>query len=202
MAPRLSIIIPHKSTILNDEAMHLNIQMLFDNTVMPYELIIDTETPKDPYMIWNEASKHARGEYLVFSNSDVLMGPDWDVYMVTGCEYNSIVTGYLVEPGNIGVASVNIHKDFGRSPQSFKRGEFERFAANERVLSLKEERGWYMPCCVRKDWFLSTGGFPTDIPFPNPNDIIFWERCIEEYGTKLLRANSFAYHFQNLSARV
>lgn len=202
MAPVLSIIIPHKITKLNNEAMALNVQMLNDNTSLPFELIVDTECPKDPYQIWNETARTARGDFLVFSNSDVLMAPGWDILMWKYCEVNSIVTGYLVEAGNIGVASVNIPKNFGRAPKSFDRFSFEEFAHNHRVPDVKEERGWYMPCCVRKDWFLSTGGFPTDLPFPNPNDIIFWERCISELSTKLIRVNSFAYHFQNLSSVV
>ncbi len=203
MAPIISIIIPHKRTKLNDKALVQNVQMLADNTTNNFELILDTECPKDPYRIWNEISDIARGEYLVFSNTDVLMAPDWDEWMVAHCKYNTIVTGYLIEPGNIGVASVNIHKDFGRSPDSFRRKEFELYVdeANlgRTVPEVIEQRGWYMPCCVRKDWFLSTNKFPTELGFPNPNDIIFWEYCIKELGTKLMRVRSFAYHYQNLS---
>ena len=202
MAPKFTLIIPHKITALNNDAMGLNIRMLMENTVYPFELIIDTEAPKDPYKIWNEAARVARGEFLVFSNTDVLMAPDWDQYFIEYCEPNSIVVEYLVEPGNIGVASENIYKDFGRAPKSFRRDEFEDFALRRNAFpELKEERGWYMPCCVRKDWFLSTGGFPTELGFPNPNDILFWNRCRDQLGTKFLRVNSFAYHFQNLSGR-
>jgi hypothetical protein len=201
MTPLLSIIIPHKISRLNNEAMLLNIAMLNENTVSPFELIIDTESPKCPYAIWNETARTARGEFLVFSNTDVLMAPDWDVYMLA-CKPNTIVTGYLVEPGNIGVAPVNVHKDFGRSPASFRRQEFEDYALGSSVPEIKEERAWYMPCCVDKEWFLSTGGFDTSKgSFPTPLDIIFWDMCRDELGTKFLRADSWAYHFQNLSGR-
>lgn len=201
MAPKISIIIPHKIAKLNDDALLLNIAMLNANTREAFELIIDTQCPRDPYEIWNDVAKTARGDYLVFSNSDVLMATDWDVYMVANCDYNTIVTGYLVEPGNIGVAAVNIQKDFGKSPAMFRRMEFEEFVRNSNTPEIVEMRAWYMPCCVRKDWFLMTGGFPVDLPFPNPNDIIFWDKCRDTFGTKFLRANSWAYHFQNLSAR-
>src|SRR4030065_245347 len=201
MAPTLSIIIPHKRKDLNHQALALNIAMLNDNTHNSYELIIDTECPRDPYKIWNEVAKTARADILVFSNSDVLMAPFWDVFFVGHMKENAIFTGYLVEPGNVGVAQQNIHKDFGRFPNTFRRQEFEHFAKHVKVPDIKEERGWYMPCAISKEWFLSTGGFDTTLGFPNPNDILFWNKCIEELGTKLYRCNSFAYHFQALSDR-
>ncbi len=200
-----TIIIPHKPTILNDAALELNLKMLLRHTNISYELIIDTECPKDPYQIWNEAAKQARSDTLVFTNSDVIFGPVWDV-LVCNVSPNTIITGYLVEPGNIGVADVNIHKDFGRTPLMFDGHEFEVYVRHEtqhvdRGNMFKEERGWFMPCAINKDWFNSVGGFPTDVGFPNPNDAIFWDNCIANYGTRLLRVPSYAYHFQALSNR-
>ena len=199
--PKLSIIIPHKSTPSNDLALRINIAALLANTCNSYELIIDTECPKDPYKIWNEASRQARGDILIFTNSDVIMAPDWDCEMVNCAIDNRIVTGYLVEPGNIGVASQNIALSFGKTPETFDQAAFEKWAANQQHEAYKIERGWYMPCAMNRDWFLSTGRFDTTLAFPNPNDIIFWEHCIAQYGTVLIRAKSYAYHFQNLSGR-
>jgi hypothetical protein len=201
--PKLSIIIPHKPGLQNDKALKLNIEMLSDNTTYDYELIIDNETPKDPYKIWNEKSKTAQADILVFSNSDVLMAKDWDRFFVEYMMDNAILTGYLVEAGNVGVATVNLPFDFGKTPDEFRRKEFENFAfmRSMSVPVMLEQRGWYMPCAVRKDWFLSTGGFDITLGFPNPNDILFWEKCIKEYNTKLYRVRSFGYHFQALSAR-
>jgi hypothetical protein len=167
---------------------------------------VDTECPKDPYKIWNEASAKARGEFLVFSNSDVLMAPGWDMPMVDNCEYNNIVTGYLVEPGNIGVAAVNIQRDFGRRPDDFWRVNFEewavKFAATiEGAWIHRNGESWYMPCMIRRDWFMDTNGFDTTLGFPNPNDILFWNECEQQRGTTFKRVGSIAYHFQNLSGR-
>lgn len=197
-----TIIIPHKPTPINNKALALNIQMLADNSRLPFELIIDTTVPADPYKLWNYYSVRVDSETVVFSNSDVLMGPGWDWWMVGACQDNSIVTGYLVEPGNIGVADQNIYADFGKTPDTFRRQEFEDWVKRQTKPEIIEQRGWYMPCAMRTDWFTTVSGkFNTDKPFPNPNDIDFWEHCIKDYGTKLLRANSFAYHFQNLSNR-
>lgn len=203
--PDCTIIIPHKPTHLNDEALELNIKMLLRHTNVSYELIIDNECPKDPYQIWNETAKVARSDILIFTNTDVLFGPGWDV-LACSVNPNTIVTGYLVEAGNIGVAPENIPFDFGKTPTTFDMHEFEdyvrrKIAHVEAGNLVKEERGWFMPCAMNKDWFNSVGGFPTELGFPNPNDAIFWDRCIAEYGTKLLRVPSYAYHFQALSSR-
>lgn len=202
--PDITIIIPHKPTLANDEALKLNIQMLLDNTRCSFELIVDTQVPKDPYKIWNEAVAVARSKVVVLSNSDVLMAPDWDVPILEHICDNVIVTGYLVEPGVIGVAPANIRKDFGKLPSEFDRTAFEEFAredAKERE-EIEEKRAWYMPCAMMRDWFMWTGGFNTDKPFPEPNDIKFWDRVVQNYSTKLLRVPSYAYHFQNLSGRL
>ena len=202
-----SIIIPHKPTGMNDEALELNLKMLLRHTRLTYELIIDNECPKDPYKIWNEAARMARSDTLVFTNTDVLFGPEWDMLVDHQIYPNTIVTGYLVEPGNIGVATQNIHENFGKTPTLFDMHAFEDWVRHqlsnvEQGNAVKEERGWYMPCAMNKNWFNSIGGFSTELGFPNPNDAIFWDRCIADFGTKLLRVPSYAYHFQNLSGRV
>jgi hypothetical protein len=200
-----TIIIPHKRTGMNDEALELNLKMLLRHTESSFELIIDSETPKDPYQLYNSAARRARSETLVFSNTDVLMGPGWDM-LIDQVHPNSIVTGYLIEAGNIGVAETNIHMDFGKTPTLFDKYAFEAYVRDklrhvELGNAVKEERGWFMPCAMNRNWFNSVGGFPTELPFPNPNDAIFWDNCIANLGTKLLRVPSFAYHFQNLSGR-
>jgi hypothetical protein len=194
-----SILIPHKSTPHNDLALTLNLTMLDENsTQVPEDVRVMTEN-EDPYMLWNRYGEQARSEALVFSNSDVLMAPGWDI-MVKHVDDNSIVTGYLIEPGVIGVAACNIHKDFGKAPDKFHRRAFESFCATygAGVPEVVEERAWYMPCVMTKAFFLRMGKFPCDNAFPHPNDILFWNSCVER-GARLLRARSFAYHFQCLS---
>ena len=203
MTPILSIIIPQKRTPMNNLSMVMNFDMLLHNTVNSFELIIDTESPKDPYKIWNECSMHARGDILVFSNSDILFAPRWDEMFVNYMRDNAILVGYLVEPGNISVARGNVWKSFGKDPIEFNWQKFENWVSTHRddVLECKEGRGWYMPCAFRRDWFLRTGGFDTTLGFPNPNDSMFFDKCRDTLGTKFYRVRSFAYHFQALSSR-
>jgi len=200
--PDISIIVPHLRKSMNDAGLQLNIARLLENTHYSFELVVSTEIC-DPYKIWNEASKVARSKILIFSNTDVIMAKGWDIPFVDNIQDNAILTGYLVEPGNIGVASENIHRDFGKTPYTFRPQEFEDFAAEhaKNVTEVKTERGWYMPCAVYRDWFNWTGGFDTTLGFPNPNDILFWNKVTSNFGTKLLRVRSYAYHFQALSTR-
>jgi len=198
--PDLSIIIPHKPRPSNNKALRLALDSIIAFTAYSYEIILDMTVPGDPYTIWNETAKQARGKTLIFSNSDVIFAPGWDILALFAV-HNAIVTGYIVEPGNIGVAPVNLAHNFGKHPDDFKQDEFLRFAENHKAPEIDYKRGWYMPCAMDKEWFLSTGGFPTDKPFPEPNDIIFWNRCRDDLNTSFVRVRSYSYHFQNQSGR-
>jgi hypothetical protein len=198
--PDLSILIPHRPRPSNDKALKLALDSIQRFTDLSYELIIDTTVPRNPYAIWNEMVHQARGRTLIFTNSDVIFAPGWDE-MAVNCPPNTIVTGYIVEPGNIGVAPVNISRDFGKHPDNFREADFHSFVGKHKAPDLKEERGWYMPCAMDKLWFRSTEMFPTVHPFPHPSDIDFWEYCKNDLGTKFMRARSYSYHFQNQSGR-
>ena len=193
-----SILIPHYSTQNCDAALHLCIRMFKENTLNEdYELIV-VQGYKDPYLFWNEYSERARFERIVFFNNDMLPAPGWDRFMESYVDDNSLVTGYLVEPGVLDVARQNIHRDFGRRPETFRRKEFEAFCSTVHVPEIKEELGWYMPVMLTKNFFRRMGRYLIERPFPHPNDVLFWNHCLSR-GARLLRVRSFAYHFQNMS---
>lgn len=200
MIPELSILIPHKPGPSNDKALWLALDSIFQYTEMSYEIILNNVTPGDPYVFWNQAAWQAKGRTLIMTNSDVIFAPGWDV-MATYAVPNVIVTGYIVEPGNLGVAPVNLRGNYGKHPDQYDEAGFHWFIKQHKAEEIKEERGWYMPCAMDKLWFRSTDMFPTEVAFPNPNDILFWESCKDALGTKFMRARSYSYHFQNQSAR-
>lgn len=201
--PDISILIPHKPGGMNDKALKLAIDSIVRFTQnYSYEIILNMTVPGDPYSLWNDMALQSKGYALVFSNSDVIFAPDWDRHLIKNADDNTIVTGYVLEPGNIGVAPVNIHANYGKNPDEFNETGFHSHVEKHKADDVKEERAWYMPCAMSRGWFLySSGMFPVDIPFPNPNDILFWNRCKEELGTRFLRVKSYSYHFQNQSAR-
>ena len=198
--PELSILIPHKPGPSNDKALLLATDSIDRFTDKSYELLIDDTVPGDPYAIWNVMADEAKGKTLIFTNSDVVFAPGWDV-MATHCKPNAIVTGYILEPGNIGVAPINIHRDCGKHPDNFSEADFHSFIKKHKAPDVMEGKGWYMPCAMDTEWFRSTKRFPTERSFPNPNDILFWIYCEEELGTQFIRARSYSYHFQNQSGR-
>lgn len=196
--PGLSILIPHLSSPLSDMSLYLCFQMFRENTTNKNHELIVVQGFTNPYNFWNVYSDRAQHEHIVFFNNDMLPAPGWDTEMQAHVDDNSLVMGYLVEPGVVPVARQNIEKDFGRSPFSFKRKDFESFCATYEAPEVKEELGWYMPVMMTRTFFARMGKYPTEPPFPHPNDIAFWDHC-KGKGAKLVRVRSLAYHFQNLS---
>lgn len=199
MIPGLSILIPHKSTPLNDQALELMLRMIRENTQEADREVIVVENHGDPYRFWNRYAEAAKHDALLFTCSDMPPAFGWDVLMKRHLDDNSIVTGHLVEPGVIGVAQENIQVDFGRTPGAFRREEFQRYVERRQdIPEVRDGRGWYMPVLWTKALFLGMGKYPQERPFPAPNDIDFFNRCVER-GAQLKQVRSFAYHFQNLS---
>jgi hypothetical protein len=193
-----SILIPHYSTPESDEALHLCIRMLRENSLRKdYELIV-VQGYRDPYVFWNEYAERAKHEALAFFNNDMLPAPGWDEFPMKHLTDDALIMGYLVEPGVIAPADQNIRRDFGRRPSTFRRKEFEDFCTAQEVPEVSEQMGWYMPVALTKSFFRRMGGYPIQAPFPHPNDIAFWDHCRAQ-GARLLRVRSFAYHFQGMS---
>jgi hypothetical protein len=200
----LSIIIPHKSTPQNDESLELAKKSIKDNTGCEYELMIITDPPgctgRDPYALWNEYVPQAKFENIVFSNSDVIFGPNWDSYFLKYAGDNRILTQFLVEPGIIGVSAHNIKQDWGIRPSDFQYKTFCDWVKTvmPQVPEIEEKMGHHMPSMLLKSFFIRMGKFPCVYPFPHSNDQTFFAACVHG-GAKIYKVRSFAYHFQQLS---
>ena len=140
MIPDLSILIPHKPGPSNDKALRLALDSIIRFTNFSYEIILNMVVPGDPYVFWNQAAWQAKGGTLIFSNSDVIFAPGWDS-LAEHASPNTIVTGYMVEPGNIGVAPVNIKGDHGKHPDQYDEGGFHSQIERQKADDSKEERG-------------------------------------------------------------
>lgn len=194
---KLSILIPHKHDTENDKALSVALSCIATNTRNDYELLIDTTTPADPYVVLNGLAERARGEYLAFLNSDTFVAPGWDGAMLADAAPDTILNMTLVEPGAIGVHTGNIHHDFGMTPDTFRRGEFEAFAATD--PELPDNAGFYFYALIHRETFLARGMFDTERDkFPEPLDIYFWDTWRDD-GLPIKRGRGLVYHLQNYS---
>lgn len=193
-----SILLAHRHEPKNDDALLVAINSMLNSADMNFTLLIDTETPADPYQAWNKLARQAVTEWIIFTNSDVFFAPHFDSDFLRGVAPDTIATGVLVEAGAIGVSPANVHQDFGMRPDTYDRLAFHNWASLHREDTFPGD-GWYMPCMMHRDTFVRSGGFATsDGAFPQPLDIWFWERW-RGMGNKVKRVNSFAYHLQNWS---
>lgn len=195
---KLSVLIPHKHEPENDKALAIALSCLASNTINDFELLVDTKTPADPYVVLNDLASRAGGEYLFFSNSDIFVSPGWDVQLLAKATPTTMVTATLVEPGAIGIYPGNMQRQFGMTPDTFKRAEFEAWTAAPDG-ALPDGMGFYYYALIHRETFLLRGAFDTRKgTFPTPLDIYFWNDWLAD-GLSIVRSAALVYHLQNYS---
>lgn len=196
--PALSVLIPHLREPENDRALAVCLETLVDNTGVDYELIIEAvATRRDIYAVCNSMAARANADWIVFHNSDVFMAPGWAEPMLEAAAPERIVAGVIVECGAIGVNVLNHHRDFGMTPEAFRREAFETWVREAPEVPAGD--GWYFPSLHHRETFLAFGGFDTTCGvFPAPLDAMYWDRW-RAAGREVRRVESFCYHLQQYS---
>lgn len=195
--PEISILIPHKHALHNDDALAICLDCIIRNTRCDYELLVDTTTPADPYAIYNSMAAKAAGKWIVPMNSDTFVAPDWDVALLENAQHHRIVTPILVECGAIPVNDRNVERAFGMKPSTFRRAEFEDWTRSTDIQPRGE--GWYMPALFHRMMFLQIGGYDTSQgAFPTPLDGILHDKW-HALGMEIRQVRSFCYHLQAFS---
>lgn len=162
----------------------------------PYPLNIDYI-----YKAWNFAADNAKGEIIVFVNSDMAFYKDWLENLLKRLNKNKAVSSLLVESGKVpSLLAHTVVKNFGRTPETFQRKRFEEFAE-----MLKEDTeqpyGPFMPVAIHKENFIRAGGYPgnrrlNDGGMISGDQILFHER-LASLGIKHTTSfDSVAYHMQ------
>ena len=94
----------------------------------------------------------------------------------------------------------SIIKDFGSSPDTYKRKEFEEFCNS---LSFAPEYvtgfGWLQPMAMLKENWIP---YPNKIKYPEPNDLDYFQQILPLYHFEFLKVRSFCYHLQNYSKEL
>jgi len=197
-----TIILPHRRNPGNDAALKKCLDCLFTNTENEFILIIDAAYNEPLYPRINRLMTQATTEAVVYWSSDIFAAPGWDAPMLELYAPDVFVTSILIEPGVIGVYPDNIHKDFGRRPETFNREAFEGYCVN---AEMPGGLGWYAPVLYPRTPFLDMGGLATDLNgdhhgFTGADMALFdaWKAK----GNSIVRARSFAYHLQRWSEPV
>jgi hypothetical protein len=138
---------------------------------------------------------------MLFVNDDMYFPSYWDKQLPLGD--SSVITFIVVEPGYVQVNERNIEHNFGLDWNKFKMQEFEKFAIDfpERYTVRTDRIGWYMPVIFPRSLFMAAGKYPETPPFPNPNDVVFFENLRKMPKIDFLQVMSPVYHFQRLSQR-
>jgi len=179
--------------------------VLWNGAETPY---IDSDSPvvirlletrgMEVYSMFNLGAQLAENELVLFINDDMHFPSKWDAFIGEVDEIPTPLTFTVVEPGIVDVSPKNIEKDFGRTLESFDKEAFEEFAREP--FTINRGLGWYMPVLFDKSTFRNYGMYPTNPPFPFPNDIVYFDYLMQN-GVVFYKSSQKIYHFQRLSQR-
>lgn len=157
-----------------------------------------TEYPKNIgqiYEAWNFACQTAEGNIICLVNSDMAFSKDWLENLYKYLVLSRVVCSRLVESGKLRSGQYAIEKNFGRTPDEFKKEEFEAYAENingDKIL----EGGLFMPLMIHKENFLKVKGYPEGNIGGIPGDQIFMAK-LKSIGVKHYTVfDSIVYHIQ------
>jgi hypothetical protein len=163
------------------------------------------------YRAWNTAGRMAKGEYIVFINSDMAFSPRWLETLQETIQDNICLCSRLVERGVLRSGLYGIEQNFGNVPEDYKEEQFLDFCKRTKTEQIYQS-GLYMPMLIKKEYMERINYYPEGNISPNSN--IFnpvyaklGEPCIP--GDQVLIAklktigihhctnfNSIVYHFQ------
>lgn len=201
--------------VANDATQHVK-DYLKDNEIKHYIWDNTEEQRKEWYInnvyrAWNHSGFMAKGDYIVFLNSDMCFSEGWFEKLFARLNYDNCVCSRLVESGRYESGLYGISQNFGHTCSEYKEEEF-----NQYVKEISEDKtmnsGLYMPMLIRKSDFVKVGGFPEGNLVPgsdiyNPiyakqgepaysGDKAFVDK-LNDIGIKHQTAfDSIVYHFQ------
>ena len=163
------------------------------------------------YRAWNTAGRVAKGEYVVFINSDMAFTPGWLDRLMDRYDDTKIITSRLVERGILRSGLYGIEKNFGNVPADYQDAEFNEYSKTI-VEPILKPSGLYMPCLIKKEYLEAINYYPEGniVPGSNifnpvyakrgepciPGDHVFIKR-LNTFGiTHWTAFDSIVYHFQ------
>ena len=111
------------------------------------------------YRAWNHGARMARGDYLLFINSDMAFSPGWFERLFETLNGQNCVTSRLVESGKLASGEYGVSRNFGRTVEEYAEEDFLKYAKSI-SQPVVPDGGLFMPLLIRKDGFLRVGGYP------------------------------------------
>ena len=166
-----------------------------------YDLKIVTHKLKAPVgyqansNILVDIAKHDIVSYL---QSDMIIGPAYDVNILSQLEDNSILSSTRVEPPLHGHSDYTITEDFGTDPNNFDMNKWNSYSQS--VKSNRVAEYFFAPITFYKKVWQSIGGYDTRFR-RSREDSDLVQRCIHA-GIKLIQTwEANVYHFTCTSSR-
>ena len=191
---------PHAINEENDKVLALNVKMIKENTIGPYEILYigNMKRPELVYWGWDMLINAAKYEHVLWHNTDLLLAPNWDANIAALATYNDWISLRVVECGAISSYKTMISTDFGKTADTFDRKSFEEFVKQDTTNRSISEDGWiwYCPSVIKKSKYIELGGFDNTPIFPHPQDIVFKDKAIAANWKFCVSNHSYAYHLQ------
>jgi len=125
------------------------LKYLKDN-YLPHYIFRNSENQKkewyinNVYRAWNYAAEVAKGDFIVFINSDMAFSENWFEELLKSYNGRNCVASRLVESGKLKSGIYGIEKNFGLTPSSYKEEGFQTYS---KLVAEKKlvDGGLYMP---------------------------------------------------------
>lgn len=111
------------------------------------------------YRGYNFGAQQARGDYLLFINSDMAFTPNWVEQLLSGIDGKNCIASRLVESGKLASGAHAISKNFGQELEQYDEQAFQKYANTIRQSGVIEG-GLYMPLLIKRQDLLDVGGYP------------------------------------------
>ncbi len=196
---------------------NISVQNYLQDNYIPHYILENSPEQKKEWFInnvyrgYNYGASQAKGDFLIFINSDMAFTPQWLEKLWAAYNGKNCVSPRLIESGKSKSGQFGIEKDFGRDCQSFQESDFQNYAASIAEPRI-ENGGLFMPLLIRKEDFAMVGAYPEGNIVPwselfNPVIAEAGHACITGDNVLMLRLmargivhqtdfSSIVYHFQ------
>lgn len=202
--------------IANDATPEVK-KYLRDNYI-PHFVFDDEKRTQDEWYInnvyraWNYGASKAKGDLILFINSDMAFSPGWVENMLESYTGNNCVSARLVERNTIPKDDCIVQKNFGDHFSNYREDEFLAFVQENKPTKPTADGGPYMPLLIKKEHFEMIGGYPEGNVAPGPDiwnpiiakkgggqtpgDVIFMQKLAQHNIPHITVLSAISYHFQ------